>query len=91
MQESEPDKDDSFEDKIDGDLNNLLNQIKEGNQLEGPFSPPASGNKDKSSKDGGNGDGFDIAKCSRHWQYLYHFPLPQDDSSAHDCNQVSML
>ena len=80
---AEHDKDDSFEEsKIDGDLNNLLNQIKEGNQLEGPFSPPV--NKEKGSSDAA----FDIAKCSRHWQYLYHFPLPQDDSSVHDCNQV---
>ena len=78
------DKDDSFEEsKIDGDLNNLLNQIKEGNQLEGPFSPPTS----TTSKDKNSGD-FDILKCCRHWQYLYHFPLPQDDSSVHDCNQV---
>ena len=87
FQETEHDKDDSFEDKIDGDLNNLLNQIKEGNQLEGPFSPPA--NKDK-SKDG-SGDSLDISKCSRHWQYLYHFPLPQDDTSVHDCNQRHVL
>ena len=86
FQEHEQDKDDSFEDKIDGDLNNLLNQIKEGNQLEGPFSPPASNKKDSS-----NGDSFDISKCSRHWQYLYHFPLPQDDTSAHDSNQRHVL
>ena len=35
----------SFDDsKIDGDLTNLLNQIKEGNQLSDPFSPT---NQDK--------------------------------------------
>ena len=42
----------SFDDnsKIDGDLTNLLNQIKEGNQLSDPFSPT---NQDK-EKDKGN-------------------------------------
>jgi hypothetical protein len=92
FQESEHDKDDSFEEsKIDGDLNNLLNQIKEGNQLEGPFSPPTSTSKEKGASAGSGNDTFDISRCSRHWQYLYHFPLPQDDSSVHDCNQVRSL
>ena len=37
----------SFDDKIDGDLNNILNQIKEGNQLSDPFSPTSDREKDK--------------------------------------------
>ena len=38
----------SFDDsKIDGDLTNILNQIKEGNQLSDPFSPTSDREKDK--------------------------------------------
>ena len=43
----------SFDDnsKIDGDLTNLLNQIKEGNQLSDPFSPTNQDKeKDKSNE-----------------------------------------
>ena len=29
----------------------------------------------------------DVGKKGRHWQYVYHFPLPQDESSTHDCIQ----
>ena len=133
----ENDGDGSFDDnKINDDLTNLLNQIKEGNQLgdnhdgHGPFSPPghastnnkgnSSENKDNREKkhdnsqhektgsnqygagqnsNGGKQDcitsllGVDIAKCSRHWQYVYHFPLPQEDSVAtnHDMNQRHVL
>ena len=27
----------------------------------------------------------------RHWQYVYHFPLPQDENSTHECNQRNVL
>ena len=33
----------------------------------------------------------DVSKKGRHWQYVYHFPLPQDESSTHDCNQRNVL
>ena len=133
---SHQDGDGSFDDsKINDDLTNLLNQIKEGNQLgdnhdgHGPFSPPGGhgstnntsnnsegkdvkeGKSDTSqlksnsnctsgeSSNGNSNDclntliGVDITKCSRHWQYVYHFPLPQEDSVAtnHDANQRHVL
>ena len=134
---SHPDGDGSFDDsKINDDLTNLLNQIKEGNQLgdnhdgHGPFSPPGGhgsanntsnssdgrdakdGKSDNSQQNKGNSNissgevsnsnlndclntllGVDITKCSRHWQYVYHFPLPQEDSVAtnHDANQRHVL
>jgi mediator of RNA polymerase II transcription subunit 12 len=79
----------SFEDsKIDGDLTNLLNQIKEGNQLDDPFSP-TNDNKEKEKNDMSGLP--DVSKSSRHWQYCYHFPLPQDENSTHDCNQRNVL
>ena len=78
----------SFDDsKIDGDLTNLLNQIKEGNQLNDPFSPTNDKEKDKSDSNGLP----DVSKKCRHWQYCYHFPLPQDENSTHDCNQRNVL
>ena len=128
---SHQDGDGSFDDsKINDDLTNLLNQIKEENQLgdnhdgHGPFSPPvghtstintsnSSENKDKkdskcetakNAKQGAYANssshdcmntllGVDIIKCSRHWQYVYHLPLPQEDSVAanHDMNQRHVL
>ena len=54
----------SFDDKIDGDLNNILNQIKEGNQLSDPFSPTSDREKDKNDS---------IIKLIH---YLGYFPLP---------------
>ena len=54
-------------------------------QLEGSFSPPAA-SQDRSHK-----DPQDISKWSRHWQYLYHLPLPQDETSVHDANQRNVL
>ena len=76
------------ESKIDGDLTNLLNQIKEGNQLNDPFSPTNDREKDKNESMSGLPD---VSKKGRHWQYVYHFPLPQDESSTHDCNQRNVL
>ncbi len=81
------DADGSFEDsKINDDLTNLLNQIKEGNQLEGgpAFSPPPPPSKNPCSW-------LDVSKCPRHMQYCYHFPLPPDESSSHDCNQRHVM
>ncbi len=72
--------------KIDGDLTNLLNQIKEGNQLSDPFSPTNQDSKPDKNKDQ-NQSSQDISKRNRHWQFCYHFPLPQDENSTHDCNQ----
>ena len=81
----------SFDDsKIDGDLTNLLNQIKEGNQLSDPFSPP--NDKDKNTDNKNELSGLpDMSKKGRHWQYVYQFPLPQDENSTHDCNQRNVL
>ena len=81
----------SYDDKeVNDDLNNLLNQIKEGNQLDsGPFSPPkppsskTSPLKTASSDAPSNPDvlynclGVDLSRLNRHWQYTYHFPLAQ--------------
>ena len=59
----------SFDDnsKIDGDLTNLLNQIKEGNQLSDPFSPT---NQDK-EKDKGNEVFPDMSKKGNFLKTLY--------------------
>ena len=76
------------ENKIDGDLNNLLNQIKDSNQLNDPFSPTNDREKDKSDSLSSLPD---VTKKGRHWQYCYHFPLPQDETSTHDCNQRNVL
>lgn len=92
--------DGSFEDsKINDDLTNLLKEIKEGNQLGGndnnAFNPPSSsqGSSSGQQQQGGSSDknNHDISKCSRHWQYCYHFPLPSDEASIHDCNQRYVL
>ena len=83
--EQKEDAENSFDDsKIDGDLTNLLNQIKEGNQLNDPFSPTNDKEKDKP-------DLPDVSKKGRHWQFVYHFPLPQDENSTHECNQRNVL
>ena len=81
---STDDAENSFDDsKIDGDLTNLLNQIKEGNQLSDPFSPTEQSKAENSLPD--------VSKKARHWQYVYHFPLPQDENSTHECNQRNVL
>jgi mediator of RNA polymerase II transcription subunit 12 len=77
-QTKEDDPNGSCEDrKINDDLANLLTQIKEGNQLEDatPFSPP------KALKGGAEVSSplSEVAKCPRHVQYVYHFPLPLED------------
>ena len=58
----------SFDDnsKIDGDLTNLLNQIKEGNQLSDPFSPT---NQDK-EKDKGNEVFPDMSKKGKEFIFI---------------------
>lgn len=79
------DAENSFDDsKIDGDLTNILNQIKEGNQLNDPFSPTEK-EKEKDM------NLPDVSKKGRHWQFVYHFPLPQDENSTHECNQRNVL
>ena len=90
---STDDAENSFDDsKIDGDLTNLLNQIKEGNQLSDPFSPTNAGaDKDKDNQNKDLSALPDVSKKGRHWQYVYHFPLPQDENSTHDCNQRNVL
>ncbi|TRY73773.1 hypothetical protein TCAL_00950 [Tigriopus californicus] len=86
--EKNEDGDGSFEDsKINDDLANLLNQIKEGNQLEGPYSPPPPPPPKSLAVKGD----LDIARRCRHWQYCYHFPLPSNESSVHDANQRHVL
>eukprot|EP00095_Tigriopus_kingsejongensis_P004973 maker-scaffold96_size378025-snap-gene-2.33 protein:Tk04973 transcript:maker-scaffold96_size378025-snap-gene-2.33-mRNA-1 annotation:"mediator of rna polymerase ii transcription subunit 12" len=87
--EKNEDGDGSFEDsKINDDLTNLLNQIKEGNQLEDPYSPPPP---PPPKPVHGKGD-LDVSKRCRHWQYCYHFPLPSNEgSSVHDANQRHVL
>ena len=86
---STDDAENSFDEskQIDGDLTNLVNQIKEGNQLNDPFSPTANNEHDKKDLSGLP----DVSKMGRHWQYVYHFPLPQDENSTHDCNQRNVL
>ncbi|XP_040577805.1 mediator of RNA polymerase II transcription subunit 12-like protein isoform X2 [Lepeophtheirus salmonis] len=68
-------KEDGEERKINEDITSIVNEIKVGNQL-----GEASINKE-----------LDASLYSRHWQYTYHFPLPQDDSYIHDCNQRHVL
>lgn len=84
--------------KIDDDLDKLLQHIKEEqqNSMDAPDSP-----KDVTgSLVGGivlNGDqnqsqeGGDKFKQSRHQLYTKHFPIPQDESYYHDCNQRLVL
>lgn len=75
--------------KIDYDLDKLLQHIKEEqqNSMDGPESP-----KDVHGVLG-MGDSHHLIKSkpSRHLLYTTHFPLPQDESSAHDCNQRHVL
>ncbi len=87
------DADGSFEDsKINEDLSNLLNQIKEGNQLGdhpgGPFSPPTPGGTSKSDASSSLPD---LSKLPRHVQYVYHFPLAAADACTHEVNQRHVL
>ena len=67
---STDDAENSFDDnsKIDGDLTNLLNQIKEGNQLSDPFSPT---NQDK-EKDKGNEVFPDMSKKGKFLKTFYY-------------------
>ena len=103
-EEEDDDKNTSFDDKeVNDDLNNLLNQIKQGNQLDSsPFSPPKAPKtpsplKDKESSSRSSPDvlhmilGVDLHKLSRHWQYTYHFPLSQEETSIHDNNQRHVM
>lgn len=69
--------------KIDDDLDKLLQHIKEEqqNSMDAPDSP----------KDVGISHGVFGTQPSRHLLYTTHFPLPQDESSSHDCNQRHVL
>ncbi len=85
----EEDADGSFEDsKINDDLNNILNQIKEGNQLgDQPFSSTTTEDNSSSSTPSAP----DMSRLPRHIQYCYHFPLPPDESYSHELNQRHVI
>lgn len=84
--------------KIDDDLDKLLQHIKEEqqNSMDAPDSPKdVTGSlvggivlhgDQPSTQDSG-----DKTKQSRHQLYTKHFPIPQDESYYHDCNQRLVL
>ncbi|KAG1673141.1 Mediator of RNA polymerase II transcription subunit 12-like protein [Nymphon striatum] len=92
--------------KIDDDLGEILQHIKEGQQnmiepldsvgsdkeltAHTPLSHhPSTDNIPHSS--GTQINSTVVSLPSRHLQYTTHFPLPQDESSFHDCNQRHIL
>ncbi|RWS26166.1 thyroid hormone receptor-associated protein-like protein, partial [Leptotrombidium deliense] len=91
------DMDDS---RIDADLDKLLQHIKEGQQNnmndQTDILLPDSVSSDKEDE---TGLGHDFGKsenslkksAQRHLMYTTHFPLPQDESTNHDCNQRHVL
>ncbi|GAB6019774.1 hypothetical protein CHUAL_001322 [Chamberlinius hualienensis] len=86
--------------KIDDDLDKLLLQIREEQQI---LEQPDSVGSDKggeptpltvtplTSTNPISNDITSTYKPSRHLIYTTHFPLPQDDSASHDCNQRHIL
>ena len=82
--------DGSFEEsRLNDDLNSLLTEVKAKNQLDDSFSPGYS--QGEGAQSSSQVKSHDITKKSRHWQYCYHFPLPSDEQSVHDCNQRYVL
>ncbi|KAI5713129.1 hypothetical protein M8J76_012279 [Diaphorina citri] len=84
--------------KIDDDLDKLLQHIKEEqqNSMDAPDSPKdvtgslvggivLHGEQHQTQESG------DKTKQSRHQLYTKHFPIPQDESYYHDCNQRLVL
>uniref|UniRef100_A0A0A9YNL5 Mediator of RNA polymerase II transcription subunit 12 n=1 Tax=Lygus hesperus TaxID=30085 RepID=A0A0A9YNL5_LYGHE len=73
---------------IDDDLVSLLQTIKEehGNSMDAPDSP-----KDVGIRDHDHSIDHIRGKPSRHLLYTTHFPLPQDESCSHECNQRHVL
>uniref|UniRef100_A0A8D9FIE5 Mediator of RNA polymerase II transcription subunit 12-like protein n=1 Tax=Cacopsylla melanoneura TaxID=428564 RepID=A0A8D9FIE5_9HEMI len=82
--------------KIDDDLDKLLQHIKEEqqNSMDAPDSPKdvtgslVGGIVLQGEQDSAGGD---KTKQSRHQLYTKHFPIPQDESYYHDCNQRLVL
>lgn len=87
-----PQKMEEFDDSnVDDDLEKLIQNIKDGqqNSMDAPDSPKDNENlanitpNDKSNSS--------TTGACRHYLYTMHFPLPQDDTSQHDCNQRYVL
>ncbi|XP_046669089.1 mediator of RNA polymerase II transcription subunit 12 isoform X4 [Homalodisca vitripennis] len=98
----EPNRTMDYDDsKIDDDLDKLLQHIKEEqqNSMDAPDSPkddsgtlvPGGIGNVNPLETEGVGSADVKGKPSRHLLYTTHFPLPQDESSSHDCNQRHVL
>uniref|UniRef100_A0A2R5LGN9 Putative thyroid hormone receptor-associated protein complex subunit n=1 Tax=Ornithodoros turicata TaxID=34597 RepID=A0A2R5LGN9_9ACAR len=66
---------------------------EEGGSLHGPATPlvevgPGGTTSSNSAAVPGSGT---RSRAVRHLQYTTHFPLPQDEAGAHDCNQRHIL
>ncbi|XP_066905955.1 mediator of RNA polymerase II transcription subunit 12 isoform X3 [Halyomorpha halys] len=80
---------------IDDDLGKILLSINQQNSMDDPVSPKDVGSSlvgGGMDHDGGEApDGATRTKPTRHLLYSTHFPLPQDESCSHECNQRHVL
>ncbi|RWS13512.1 thyroid hormone receptor-associated protein-like protein [Dinothrombium tinctorium] len=91
------DMDDS---RIDADLDKILQNIKEGQQNnmndQTDILLPDSVSSDKEDENVlhsafGRSENSAKKSAQRHLLYTTHFPLPQDETTSHDCNQRHVL
>lgn len=82
---------------IDADLDKLLQNIKEGQQnnnhdqdilLPDKVSPVK---EDEPSVQSNNSGEISKSTAQRHLLYTTHFPIPQDETTLHECNQRHIL